>query len=57
MIIKNSITKSATLIVTSAIEKRLNNFNYKVMILKRDKKMKVAPNFHVFPGKKIIFNY
>jgi hypothetical protein len=56
MIIKNTITKSATLIVTSAIESRLNNFNYKVMILKRDKKMKVAPNFHVFPGKIIFFN-
>ena len=45
--IKSMITKSSTLIISSAIENRLKTFNYKVMILRRDKKMKVAPDFHV----------
>lgn len=48
----NQIKKSATLIISSALEKSVNNFNYKVMLLKRNSLMKAAPNFHVYPGGK-----
>lgn len=48
-----NIRKSATLIIASALETKLNNgFDYKIMLLKRSNKMKVLPGFHVFPGGK-----
>lgn len=59
--LKNScdrITKSASLIISSAYKSlnkspRGDDFDYKIMLLKRNKKMRVAANFHVFPGGKI----
>jgi nucleoside diphosphate-linked moiety X motif protein 19 len=35
---------------------KVGNYDYKVMLLKRSAKMRVAPGFHVFPGGGIDFN-
>ena len=49
----NQLKKSATLIISSALEKNvINNYNYKIMLLKRNNKMRAAPNYHVYPGGK-----
>ncbi|CAF0772133.1 unnamed protein product [Brachionus calyciflorus] len=50
----NQLKKSATLIISSALEKNVysNNYNYKIILLKRNSKMRSSPNFHVYPGGK-----
>lgn len=56
------IKKSASLIISSALENQYNKikpintislqYDYKIMLLKRTEKMRVAPNYHVYPGGK-----
>lgn len=48
----NQVKKAATLIISSALQNHLNKYNYKIMLLKRNSRMKAAPNFHVYPGGK-----
>lgn len=56
MISKGLLAKlrpSSTLIISSRINQvpiNSNGYDYKVMLLKRSSKMRVAPGFHVFPG-------
>lgn len=45
--------KASTLIISSVLETRLNNFDYNVILLKRSKNMRAWPGVHVFPGGKI----
>ena len=49
----NSIKKSSTLIILSSIENKVDRFDYKVLLLKRSKNMRVLPGFHAFPGGKL----
>lgn len=48
-----SIKKASTLIISSSLETKLNNFDYNVLLLKRSKNMKSWPGLHVFPGGKL----
>lgn len=47
-----ALRQSASLIVVSNLAKRLNKFDYNVLLLKRNKKMRVAPGFSTYPGGK-----
>lgn len=48
-----SIKKASTLIISSALETRLNQFDYNVLLLQRSKNMRSWPGVHVFPGGKL----
>lgn len=49
----NKLTKSASLIVSSALGNQKSGlYDFKIMLLKRSSKMRVSPNYHVFPGGK-----
>ena len=50
VIILVGMKKASTLIITSALETRLNNFDYNVFMLKRSQNMRSWPGIHVFPG-------
>jgi nucleoside diphosphate-linked moiety X motif 19, mitochondrial len=47
------IYPSSTLIIISSLGKVVNGFDYKVTLLKRNDRMRVLPEFHVFPGGKL----
>lgn len=50
----DKLRKASTLILVSAIEASLTrNYNYKVMLLKRSKKMRTWPGSYVYPGGRI----
>jgi nucleoside diphosphate-linked moiety X motif protein 19 len=46
------LKQASTLIITCALKNSTQKFNYdyKIMLLKRSNKMRVAPSHHVFPG-------
>ncbi len=48
-----AITKASTLIITSPLKTAINKFDYNVLLLKRNKKMRAWPGAHVFPGGKL----
>lgn len=47
-----SIKKASTLIISNALETRVNNFDYNIILLKRSEKMRAWPGALVFPGGK-----
>ena len=46
----SKIKTASTLLITCPLKNRLNNYDYNITLLKRSRKMRVWPGFHVFPG-------
>jgi nucleoside diphosphate-linked moiety X motif protein 19 len=46
----SKLKPASTLMISCKTGPKVESFNYKVMLLKRSSKMRVAPGFHVFPG-------